>query len=201
MYSKRSGRIKVNFEIPIIILIAGLIIVLMNFTNRKLAELSASDAEVLFIAEDAAQDPEFSQILGEAIQEYKTEACKMVEMYDDELNLLVKIEFGANISPGNMLVNYPQLVDILINNESGNTSIEIGDSIEYVYFRWADTESGERVLFMIYTSKETVHNFWIINALCYAILILVGLLMVSMIIRRSNDRIEYYNEISGRSQC
>lgn len=201
MAGKRSNYHRWNIEIPIIILIAGLIIVLMNFTNRKLDEIAMSDAEVLFIDTTIQTDDTLYGELSKAIQEFRPESCKLVEIYDEDLNLLIKIEFLTNEGKSDQVLSeYPQLVEILTNNESGSTSIETDDVVEYVYFKWAYTESGERILFMVYTAKAQVHSIWVIDALCYAILILVGILMVVVSIRNNHERIRYYNDMLNRPE-
>lgn len=195
---KNSKRSRFNFEIPIVILIAGMLIILINVGNDKLDQINLADIELLFM--DIGDDPtgEMHKDLAEHIQQFRPNVCRMIEVYDETFNMVIRLGFDeeATEESYNSILDHPKFINFLTNNERGHTSIEIDDHIEYVYFRWQETTDGDRLLFMIYTYKPIVRNLWLLDFIAYNILILVCVLFMIISLRRRNESIRRLNELS-----
>ncbi len=192
---------KVNLEIPIIIIIAGLMLVLIRFFDKKLDELIVSDAEVLFMDIDHDSTDQMHIDLAERISEFRPDTYKMIEVYDQQLNEIISIRFDENfdIEP-NTITNYPDLVSLLMNNTDGHTSKNIGDSTEYIYFKWSYDKENIPYLFIIYTYKPIVKYIWVFHLICYIILFMVCALLLRISLKSHSEKIKYYSELSKLEQ-
>lgn len=197
MNSKIKNR-RVNLEIPIVVTIAILMVILIKFSDDKLNELIVSDAEALFMSVDHNPNDTMHTELAEKISEFRPDTYKMIEVFDSNLDLIIRVQFDENDQYED-IVNYPELRELLLNNEDGHTSIEVNDEWnEYVYFKWSASEEGEMYLFIIYTYKPIVRNFWVFHAICYAILMMICGLLIRLSMRSYSDKLKYYKEISAR---
>lgn len=198
----RSTRVT-SFEIPIVILIAILMIVLMNFANNKLSELIISDAEALFMSSDHNPDDQMHTDLAESMSEFRPDICKMIEIYNDELEMLIRVQFDDEIDEidGNYYDNdisqYKTLMNLITHNADGHTSIDIDDMTEYIYFKWSESDDGERFLFIIYTYKPIVRNLWVFHLICYTILVLICFLLLRLSLKSHSEKIRLYNEMTS----
>lgn len=193
----KRKRFKFNIEIPIVILIAGLILVLMRFADNKLNELIISDTEVLFMEENYDPNDLIHEEFANRIADFRPDVSKMIEMYTDDFELLVRVQFDDNeVGFEDSIKSYPELTELLATNSDGFTIMNIDDSIEYIYFKWSESVNGDRFLFIVYTNKPVVKDFWIFHALCYTILVLVGILLMKLSLSSHRTRIEYYQSLS-----
>lgn len=198
MNERSSKKRKWNLEIPIVITIAGLMLVLINFSDKKLDELIVSDAEVLFMDIDHDPNDQMHADLAERVAEFRPDTYKMIEVYDKSLNEVVSIDFNESESDiKESIHDYPELVNLLMNNSDGHTSIDVDDSTEYIYFRWSYDDNGTPYLFIIYTYKPIVKYFWVFHLICYTILFMICTLLMRLSLKSHSDKIRYYNEISN----
>lgn len=192
---------RVNLEIPIIIIIAGLMLVLIKFSDTKLDELIVSDAEVLFMNIDHDSTDQMHIDLAERMSEFRPNTYKMIEVYDSELNEIISIQFDENlIVESNTITNYPDLVSLLMNNTDGHTSKNIGDSTEYIYFKWSYDGDNVPYLFIIYTYKPIVKYLWVFHLICYIILFMICALLLRISLKSHSEKIKYYGELSKLEQ-
>lgn len=189
---------RVNLEIPIVVTIAILMVILINFSDNKLNELIVSDAEALFMSVDHDPNDAMHTELAEKMSEFRPDTYKMIEVFDTNLDLVIRVQFDENDQYENIW-NYPELVELLTNNDDGHTSIEVDDEwSEYIYFKWSASEDGEMYLFIIYTYKPIVRNLWIFHAICYTILMMICGLLIRLSMRSYSDKLKYYNDITSR---
>lgn len=184
-----------TLESFIILLIASGMIFLINFANSKLNEIFISEQEALLI-NNVPSNPIHKQ-LGEEIQYFRPEACKMIEVFSSEFIPEFTVQFDTTSQiPENSIKDYPDLLELFKANSEGHTSITIDDKEEDVYFKWVTTSTNEYYLVIIYMSRHKVENLWVFNFVCYLILILVFILLIRLHIIRHNDHIQYYRSLS-----
>lgn len=184
-----------TLESFIILLIASGMIFLINFANSKLNEIFISEQEALLI-NHVPSNPIHKQ-LGEEIQYFRPEACKMIEVFSSEFIPEFTVQFDTTSQiPENSIKDYPDLLELFKANSEGHTSITIDDKEEDVYFKWVTTSTNEYYLVIIYMSRSKVENLWVFNFVCYLILILVFILLIRLHIIHHNDHIQYYRSLS-----
>lgn len=172
------NRSRFVMDIIIIILIAVSLIYLLYFTNSKFNEIITSDREALLIEHDP--DDPIHALLAEEIVDFRPDACKMIEVYNEEYENIFRVQFKEEDEEyiKSSLTDYPELIDLFNNNEDGHTEITIGQEDEDIYFRWTYTQEGEKCLFIIYMSRPIVKNLWVCTAISIFIMILVGILLI-----------------------
>lgn len=175
---KNYKKHKYSLDYAVLFLISISLIFLMFFTEFKLNEVITSDREALLMEHDA-DNPVHLQ-LAEEIVKYRSDACKMIEVYSDKYEPIISVQFRKNISNvKSKITDYNELIELFENNPDGHTEVTIGDEIEDIYFRWTYTTTGEKCLFLIYMSRPIVENLCIIRITCLFIMILV----VGLVIR------------------
>lgn len=193
----KHSKISINFEMVIVIIIACCMLFLNFFTTSKLKELERSSDEAMFIRNDLP----FMNCdeLTEEILDYKPDACKMIELYDEQFNLMFMIQFDPEMDPGTYdIKDYPELIEMLSDREEGQVNIqETADNYEEdVYFQWLDNANGERRLIMIYSTKPVVENVWVFSLVCYLVLVMVFLLLIRLYLKQYHTRIKEYEATS-----
>lgn len=190
---KRNPGYKI--EMGIIFIIAGCLLFLIFFADRKLEEIIISDREALLIQHDPTD--KLHEELADSIIDFRPDACKMIEVFSEDLQPIFRIQFRDDDEhTKEELEDYPELVRLLNNNEDGHTQVTIGDEEEDVYFRWTETVSGDKRLVIIYMSRPIVHNMWVFHLVCYTILILVFILFILLQLKGHRDKVEQYKTIS-----
>lgn len=198
MYRDNPKR-KLNMDILVVVIIAGLILILVNFMDSKLDELIVSDAEVLFT--DINHDPsdEMHAELAEKIAEFRPDVYKMIELYDGELNEIMTVKFnetdGTEVNTN--IKDYPELTSLILNYPDGHTSRTIDDTVEYIYFKWSYDDENVPYLFIIYTYKPLVKYVWMLKLICYSILFLTCFLLMRLSLKSKSEKIKYYNSLDG----
>lgn len=195
---KRNNSAKI--EIALVVIIAMCMLLLIHISNSKIEEVLATNKSII-VRENP--DPQIDSALGKEIVKYKPDACSMMEVYDGNFNVIIRVPFGTDDNINNdhfNLNNYANLKDLLMKYPEGHTRIQIGDKEEDVYFRWTETNDSKRRLAIIYISRPTVQNLWMIPFLCYLILILIFVLVVRVHLSCQRDRIDYYHKTSMRVQ-
>lgn len=184
----------ISFEIIIAIAIAICMIFLINFANAKMEEVIISNKESLLINHDPLNP--IHEDLAEEIVKFRPGACKMIDVYSEDLEPLFTVQFYDNNTEHASLRDFPDLVDLLRNNEEGHTEISIDGIDENVYFRWSETSRGEHYLVMVYMSQPEVNNLWVFSFICYLILILVFILLIRIHIIQHNEQIRAYHALT-----
>lgn len=186
-----------NIETIIILLIAGCMLFLDAFTTNKLNELENAGTEALFIRQDLPYDDDNE--LAEEILKYRPDTCKMIEMYSDDFELLFSVQFRNTEDEDYMkndIHNYPELIDLLKNSEEGETTIEINEYEEVIYFQWVTNDRDEDRLMIVYSSKPIVGNIWTFKLVCYLVMMLVFALLIVMYTKNYRDKIREYRNTS-----
>lgn len=186
-----------TFEILIIIVIALCMIFLVNFTNNKLDEIVTSDREALLVSD--IENSQMHEELAKQIVQFRPDACKMIEVFSEDFDLMFKVQFKDDTTHPNILTDHEDLINLLKSNKEGQTTIEIGDETEDVYFRWEYTTTGEKCLIIIYMAKPTVKNVWVVSVVAYIVILLVFILLLRMIYVRYRERIEIYSILEKNS--
>ena len=190
-----NGKFK-YFETLIMIIIAGCMIFLNIFTSKKLSALEHSKKDAMFVMDEIVfnNDEDFTK----EIVEYLPEPYKLIEVYNDKLELQFHVEFNDHHdAKKDSLNNYPNLIEILKSHEEGQTTTKIGDSEQDIYFKWLTNSDGGKHLLMVYSSAEEVKGLWLFTLVCYLVIILVFLLIISSKIRAYHEKVNDYNNLTN----
>lgn len=186
----------VAIEIFIVALIALCMIILINISDQKIDEvLGTRDSIILRKNPDDTID----EILAKEIKMFRTNACTMVEAYDENFKLVLEMPFDETHVHSD-LRNFQALQDLFKKYEEGHTRIIINDEEEDIYFRWTANDKGESRLVIMYMSRPVVKHLWLIPFLCYVILILIFALLVRFRLSQQNDRIHHYQDTTKSVQ-
>ncbi|MCM1215400.1 MAG: hypothetical protein NC548_12880 [Lachnospiraceae bacterium] len=183
-----------TIETIIVLAIAGCMIFLINFANAKMEEITISNKEALLMNHDP-DDPIHTE-LAEEIVKFRPDACKLIEVYSEELEPMFSVQFYDNNDGHTDINDFPDLISLLRSNVEGHTEITIDGIDENVYFRWSETSKGEHYLVIVYMSQPIVSNLWVFPLVCYLILLMVFILLIRIRFIQHNERIKYYDNIS-----
>lgn len=175
-------------------------IILLNFvTIAKIKDYDEAIKDAMFIQDDLPvinDDTALAEVM-----RYQSDTYNMIEVYDEHMALLMSVQFGdeANHFPTGNITDYPELMDWLKTNQNGKFIIDPDDgdvSKEEISFNWLTNSHGEKRLIVIYSMMPLVKDVWVISTICYAILILVLVLMLKFLLHRYSDRISMYKYLS-----
>lgn len=193
MMRKRS----IKIEILLVILISLCMLLLINIVTEKMNEFTFNNS---IIRENP--DKYVDSLLAKELMKYKLEACTMIETYDQDFNLIIRIPLVDDqegmVFPN--LKDHINLKEVFKRYKEGHTQIKIGDHEEDVYFQWTMTSDSQTRLVLIYLSKAVTKNLWMIPFLCYFILILIFILVIRLHLSRQEDRIDHYHKLSVNNQ-
>lgn len=174
-------------------------IILLNFvTIAKIKDYDEAIKDAMFIQDDLPvinNDTALAEVM-----RYQSDTYNMIEVYDEHMTLMMSVQFGDEINhfPTGNITDYPELMDQLKTNQNGKFIIEPGDDVskEEISFNWLTNCQGEKRLIVIYSMMPLVKDVWVISTICYAILILVLVLMLKFLLHRYSDRISMYKYLS-----
>lgn len=196
----KSKRRNNNIETLIVILIAGCMVFLINFTNSKLAEFARLEQEAILINQDP-ENPVYNQLASEIIKYRGCCPYKMVEVYTEDFDLMMTLQFiDKETEPLTNLHNYSDLIELFSSHQEGQTSIMTGDDKDVkqdIYFKWVPGTDGQRYLIITYSFYHPVDNLWVFNFIGYLVIVLVFALLIMLRIRRYNDKIQQYQSLSN----
>lgn len=183
-----------NIETLIILVIAACMIFLNIFTVTKLNELESAEHEAVFLMDnvDFNDKEEFT----EEIQNYLTGSYKMIELYDQDLELIFQIQFSDKYIEIDDIKQHTDLVNIIKNNKEGQTEITVDDMEQEVYFKWVTNNSGETRLLMVYSAIKIVKGIWLFSFTCWMVMILIFVLLIRLHSRSYQDRIDEYRKMA-----
>lgn len=189
-----------TIDLLIVFAIAVGLIALNFFVIDRFTKLTHAGNSAMFIRDDIPIIEE-DEIISEIVQ-YQLGAYNMFELYDEDLNLMLSIQFNTEDPlPNTDISNYPEFVAEVKNRETGRFIIdretEDGTVSEEVSFIWLRNNRDELRLIVVYSTKPVVENLWAVSLICYVILGLVFTLMLRFILRRSKDSINHYQQISS----
>ena len=144
------------------------------------------------------QEDEIDEDLAEKIIAFRPDACKLIELYDENFQSVFKVAFtdeSEDIKYNN-LNEYEDLIALFESSPQGHTSFEIDDEKEDIVFEWTESSDGTRYLLIVYMSRPIVKNTWVFSFVCYIILILVFTLVIRMMFRQNKARIRHYESLS-----
>lgn len=175
-------------------------IVLLNFvTIAKIKDYDEAIKDAMFIQDDLPVINDNSALA--EVMRYQSDTYNMIEVYDEHMTLMMSVQFGDEINhfPTGNITDYPELMDQLKTNQNGKFIIEPDDddvSKEEISFNWLTNSQGQKRLIVIYSMMPLVKDVWVISTICYAILILVLVLMLKFLLHRYSDRISMYKYLS-----
>lgn len=191
---KQPARIKLTFpiEAAIVILIGIGMIFLNQYTESLFDKLYQAGQSAVFIKDDV--EFENDQEFAERLTEYLPSTYKMIELYDENLDLLFQIQFNnESKNPKEDIGDHPRFMNFLKTNEEGQTAITIDNTQQNVYFKWMDNTRGEHRLLLVYSSIDNVQGIWIFHLISYLIIALVFALLLALKIRAHTDKIKSYH--------
>jgi hypothetical protein len=134
---------------------------------------------------------------------YNLDSVTEVEVYDARMVRLSKNIFKDdhnNVSIEDLANSY-ELFDIIRKNPHGHIDIVLPDgSSENVYFRWGYDERGTRELLVVYNAGNIVSGVWMLNFLCYLILVFVFGLVILHKLHTQEIYIKDYQDTQNRVQ-
>ena len=134
---------------------------------------------------------------------YNLDIVTEVEVYDARMVRLSKNVFKDNHHSVSIedLDNSYELFDIIRKNPHGHIDIVLPDgSSENVYFRWGYDEHGTRELLVVYNAGNIVPGLWMLNFLCYLILVFVFGLVILHKLHTQEIYIKDYQDTQNRVQ-
>lgn len=168
-----------NIETLLIILIAFCVVFLNGYTTNKIQELESSANGAMFVMDE--MDYSESDVLAEEISEYRPGSCKMIEMYNENLELIFALQFNEyHPIHDNNIIAHPDLVKLLTEDREGQTTIETDEYKEHIHFQWVSNDHGDERLVIVYSSVNIVKYLWVFQLICYLILILVFVLLIRL---------------------
>lgn len=189
-----------SIETFIVILIAGCMIFLINFTNSKLDQFSRLKEEVVLINHEF--DNEIYEEFAKEIVAYRPDNYKMIEVYNEDLKHIMTLQFMNNPPPSiSDLSKYPELISLFKNNKEGYTDIifENEGIKQDIYFKWLQSSStGNKYLIITYSLYHPVENLWIFNLTAYIVVLLVFILFIRLRIMSYSESIKQYDSLSKR---
>lgn len=179
----------------IIIAIACCVIFINIFTTNKFSDLEKSAHDSVFIIDKLpiSEDDEFA----EEIREFLPDTYKMIELYDENMNLMFQIQFdeGNHYQPSDIR-EYQEIITRIKNTQEGQARIELDGSEQDFFYKWVVNNKGETRLLIVYSNVEEVENLWVFSFVCYIVIILVFLLLIRLHIRHYKDQSAHYKTIS-----
>lgn len=186
-----------RLETLIIILIAGCMIFLVDFTNNKINEFSRLEEEAMLVNHDPS-NPIHEQLAQEII-EYRPDTYKMIEIYTEDFEIMMTLQFIESGLKNIDLDDYPDLIDLFKDNEEGHTQLLFGEENEIkedIYFKWVKASDNNKYLMIVYSSRHPVQNIWIFNFVCYLVLLLVFLLLLRIHLKNYKEKVQQYEQLS-----
>ena len=180
----------VGLDTLILILIACCMFFLNSYTVTKLNDMQEAKNDAIFIKGDVTFGDE--EQFAEEIINYLPDTYKMIELYDENLVIGFQVQFNDANIPKDDITRYPNIVDILKNNEEGQTRVRIGGTEQDIYFKWLTTSTGERRLLMVYSAVHEITGLWVFSFVCYFVLILVCVLFIRLRYQSLKDNITRY---------
>jgi len=190
MNNKGKGKRSAILEAVIILLIGAGLIFLNLYTENLFRELHQAGQSAVFVMDDTTFENEDE--FAEKLTEYLPSSYKMIELYDENIDLLFQIQFNDKIENTEDIHDHPNMMNFFKANQEGQTKIMIDDVEQNVYFKWMDNTRGEHRLLVVYSSIETVQGIWVFHLVSYVIIALVFALLLVLSIRRHNDTISAY---------
>ncbi len=184
-----------NIETLLILLIAGCILFINAFTVRKLNELESAGTSAIFIKDDIKVIED--EKIREEIKEYIPETYKMIELYDENLDILFQAKFnGSDEIIMNDIRKYKNLTELLLSKDEGQTVIDINGKEQSIYFRWVTNTRDEKRLLIVYSTLNKVRGIWLFSFACYITLILVFILLIRLHSKSYHDKINQYHYLT-----
>ena len=180
-------------EISIILVIAVCMIFLNIFMENKIDELQQSAQDAVFVMEDLNYPAE--NALMEDIKEYIPSTYKMIEIYDENFNCLMKVQFDNKNSESHNIQDSIELMNSLRDSPEGQTTYNVGSIEQSVYFKWLTNTNGERRLMIIYSTVMDVQNLWVFSLVSYLVIILAFALLGLLRYKAQAEAIRNYHDI------
>ena len=191
---KQRKKSRLYIETILIIFIAFCIVFLNFFMGKKVKEMNVTGLNSMFVKSGISFEE--SEDFANQITKYKPNYCKMIEIYDESYELIISLTFiDENISNSDIR-DYQELINIFNSNEHGQTTVNIDDHKESVYFQWIENDRNERRLLLIYSSFHIIDDLWIFSFVCYLILILMFILLIRLHTVRYLDKVNEYKLIT-----
>ena len=181
----KAKKFPISFELVITVIIAACMLFLNYFTTNKLTELENSSNEAMFVRSDLPfmDSDEFT----EEVLKYKPGACKMIELYNEDFEMMLMIRFDQNYAadPNDSIVNYPDLINTLQSSQEGQVKVGKVDDTheEYILFQWLTNTEGERRLIMVYNIRPVVDNLWVFTLISCLVIVMVFVLLIRLYLK------------------
>jgi len=184
-----------NWEMLIIVAIAGCLLFVNTFTVTKINEMESARSNAVFLM-DEIEFPEQEEFT-EELQGYLKDSYKMIELYDDNFDLLFQIQFNDDYLSKADIKTEPELISLLKRNKEGQASIVVNEDEEDVYFKWITNNNGEERLLMVYSAIKNVKGLWLFSFTCWMIMILIFVLVIRLHTKSYEDKIVQYKSITN----
>lgn len=185
-------------EVALALCIAVAVLVLMFVDANRDKQIQERYVETLMVPAEqlGINDTE----LQELITAYSPQPYKMIEIYNQDLKLEFRVQFGGNdVVVKDNLSNHPAFVEYFYSHEEGHTNYSIENNETDVYFKWIHSEStGEDDLVIVYTSRSTVGSNWLHFFICFVILMASFAIVISSLLKRGRDRVREYSKNKRR---
>lgn len=184
-----------NIEILILVVIAALMIFLINFAEAKFNEVISVDKQALLMNDNP--ENQISDDFAKEIVNFRPESCKMIELFSKDFELIFRVQFREDDENKlyDNIENHQELMSLFLHNKEGHTNLTIDGEEEDIYFKWTTNNLGEPSLMIIYMARPVVKNLWVFSFICYIILILIFLLVISLKYRMHRQLVREYENL------
>jgi hypothetical protein len=134
---------------------------------------------------------------------YDLDAVTEIEVYNSRLERVSKNVFKDDHKSVSLMdfENKNAVIDIINTYPCGHLEVVLPDKrVENVYFRWGYDENNTRELVMIYNAGSVVTGLWLLNFLCYLILVFVFGLVILHKLHTQDIYIRDYQATQNRIQ-
>lgn len=196
-HRKISMRLPKNIEVVMIFLIAICQIALVTLSNTTISQVS-DISQYGFFTSQIANDEEVLTKLKDWNLDFRPNACKLISMYDENLELKLRLYFMKTPDKDLVRTNL-EFQNYVMNHDQGYLDVDVGESVEHVFFRWIpDPHGGDSMsLITVRVNQPTYLYVWIYPIVTVLNIGLVFALMVIIMLKRRQDGIDHYMTISS----
>ena len=121
----------------------------------------------------------------------------MIELFSKDFELIFRVQFREDDENKlyDNIENHQELMSLFLHNKEGHTNLTIDGEEEDIYFKWTTNNLGEPSLMIIYMARPVVKNLWVFSFICYIILILIFLLVISLKYRMHRQLVREYENL------
>ena len=196
MSAKKKRKIPLHIELILVFVIVMFQIITMATGNSIISQLS-DVGKYGFMNTDVTDDADIMNSLQDYDLNFSPNTCKMISMYDQDLNLILRFVFMETPGANAVRTNY-SFREYVMTHDGGYMDIDIDNTTEHVFFRWIPDPHGTagKTLIVVRVNHPTYLYVWLYPILSILNVILIFALVITMMNKRQQDGIEHYKSLT-----